>query len=281
MHVGLIRGGPIRPVALREASTRWMTGVDGGLLASLTPSAICRSVDLVGARTDEVVGEVHDRRSPSFGRVSRVEEEDTSAPGLTTWAGWDVRGGVSPGEGSMAFVTKEGWDDNEERYELMAVAARGFRPPRFLSRTEIYPDSSESESPFGAVLRQTWSMRYQRVRAVSGEVVPPYAIYLLGVNPPTDASPEDLVVFEDFYVDVHVREVAERRKALQAVPHKLVEVIKDPYKGAPTCLTAYELDEASASIRRHVGPPYSRGPEVWQRHSTPWRLWYRRLTVGD
>lgn len=209
-----------------------------------------------------------------------MEAEETSTPGLTLWAGWDARGGVSADEGLRAFVDEDGWSHSEERYELIAVAARGFRPPRFLSRTEIHPDSSEFDSPFGAALRQTWSMRYQRVRAVPGEVVPHYAIYLLGVNPPADASARDLVVFEDFYVDVHVREVADRRKALRAVPHKLVDVLKPPYKGAPNFLTAYELDEASASVRRHVGPPYSRGPEVWQRHSTPWRLWYRRLTVG-
>lgn len=210
-----------------------------------------------------------------------MEAEETSTPGLTLWTGWDARGGVSADEGLRAFVGGDGWSRNEERYELIAVAARGFRPPHFLSRTEIRPNSDEVEPPFGAALRQTWSMRYQRVQAVPGDGVPPYAIYLLGVNPPTDASARDLVVFEDFYVDVHVREVAERRKALRAVPHKLVNVLKPPYKGAPQFLTAYELDEASASVRRHVGPPYSRGPEVWQRHSTPWRLWYRRLTVGD
>jgi hypothetical protein len=209
-----------------------------------------------------------------------VETHDTSTAGLTMWAGWDARGGVSPEGALKAFVAEDGWSDNEERYELIAVAARGFRPPRFLSRTEIESDQVEPESPSGAALRQTWSMHYERVRPVPGDVVPPYAIYLLGVNPPTDASAGDIVVFEDFYVDVHVREVAERRKALRAVPHKLVDVVRPPYNGAPYFLTAYELEEASASVRRHVGPPYSRGPEVWQRHSTPWRLWYRRLSVG-
>ena len=207
--------------------------------------------------------------------------EKTSSLGLTVWAGWDARGGVSPDEGLKAFVAEDGWSRNEERYELIAVAARGFRPPRFVSRTESGSDPTEPESPFGDALRQTWSMRYERVRPVPSDVVPPYAIYLLGVNPPDGASPGDLVVFEEFYVDVHVREVAKRRKALRAVPHRLVEVLKPPYKGAPAFLTAYELDEASASVRRHVGPPYSQGPDVWQRHSTPWRLWYRRLTAGE
>ena len=45
-------------------------------------------------------------------------------------------------------------------------------------------------------------------------------------------------------------------------------------------LTALILISIAAILwRRHVGPPYAPGPDVWQRHSTPWRLWYRRL--GD
>lgn len=105
----------------------------------------------------------------------------------------------------------------------------------------------------------------------------PYAIYLLGVNPPTDVTDEELIVFNDFYTNVHLVEVAERRHALRAVRYELVEAIKAPYLGAPRFLAAYEVDETSASQRRHVGPPYSKGPAVWQGHSTPWRLWYRRL----
>ena len=99
----------------------------------------------------------------------------------------------------------------------------------------------------------------------------------MGVNPPEDASDAELVTFNDFYTNVHLVEVAERRHALRAVRYELVEEIKAPYLGAPRFLAAYEVDEKSAAQRRHVGPPYSSGPAVWQRHSTPWRLWYRRL----
>jgi hypothetical protein len=108
-------------------------------------------------------------------------------------------------------------------------------------------------------------------------VARPYAIYLLGVNPPVDATEGELEVFNDFYTNVHLHEVAERRHALRATRHELRREIRPPYNGAPRFLAVYEVDEESASNRRHSGPPYTAGPEVWQGHTTPWRLWYRLL----
>ncbi len=74
-------------------------------------------------------------------------------------------------------------------------------------------------------------------------------------------------------------EVAARRNALRAVRFELAEVIKAPYPSAPRFLAVYEVDEDGAANRRHAGPPYSKGPAVWQGHTTPWRLWYRRLVA--
>jgi hypothetical protein len=56
----------------------------------------------------------------------------------------------------------------------------------------------------------TWSLLYRRVAETGPAVVAPYAIYLLGVNPPGDATEEDLAIFNDFYTNVHMPEVAER-----------------------------------------------------------------------
>jgi hypothetical protein len=126
-------------------------------------------------------------------------------------------------------------------------------------------------------LRQVWSVLYREIAQTAPATQRPYAIYLLGVNPPKDLSDADLATFNDFYTNVHLVEVAERRHALRAVRYELIEEVKTPYLGAPQYLAAYEVDESSASHRRHVGPPYSTGPEAWQRHTTPWRLWYRRL----
>jgi hypothetical protein len=168
----------------------------------------------------------------------------------------------------------------EEAYELIAVAARGFRPPRFLSTSDL-PEASNDDHAEKARegLRLAWSLLYRRVAATGPALVTPYAIYLLGVNPPADATHADLDVFNDFYTNVHMPEVAERRHALRAVRYELLRAIRPPYQGAPQFLAVYEVDEAGASNRRHVGPPYTAGPEVWQRHRTPWRLWYRRLSA--
>ena len=166
----------------------------------------------------------------------------------------------------------------DSRYELLAVAARGFRPPLALSTSagsdggQESPDTDEFPG-----LRQVWSVLYRQIAQTAAATQRPYGIYLLGVNPPKDVSDSELVTFNDFYTNVHLVEVAERRHALRAVRYELVEEVKAPYLGAPRFLAAYEVDESSASQRRHVGPPYSKGSAVWQRHSTPWRLWYRRL----
>jgi hypothetical protein len=126
-------------------------------------------------------------------------------------------------------------------------------------------------------LRRVWSVDYRQIAQSAPPTVRPFAIYLLGVNPPPDATDAELVTFNDFYTHVHLVEVAERRRALRALRYELVGEPQPPYSGAPQYLAVYEVDESSAAQRRHVGPPYSKGPAVWQGHLTPWRLWYRRL----
>jgi hypothetical protein len=177
------------------------------------------------------------------------------------------------------------------RYELLAVAARGFRPPQFIDTTRLSDEEGArltagadhpKEAPPARIaehvgLRQVWSLLYRQVTETGPRVNTPYAIYLLGVDPPSDVTPDELDTFNDFYTNVHLPEVLERRNGLRATRYELVRQLKAPYKGAPRFLAVYEVDEESASHRRHTGPPYSAGPPVWQRHTTPWRLWYRQL----
>ena len=210
---------------------------------------------------------------------------DVTAQGpVARWTGWDIRGGASADpRAAVTFAQSATHSPSEERYELMAVAARGFRPPRFLS---TIPHSEGSGGADGGAepehpgLRQTWSVEYRCIHETGPAAVTPYAIYLLAVNPPPGGTPEELDRFNDFYTGVHLPEVAERRHALRAVRFELVREQRPPYKGAPQFLAVYELHEEASSVRRHVGPPYSKGPEVWQRHTTPWRLWYHRLAAA-
>lgn len=196
------------------------------------------------------------------------------------WTGWDPVQGAAAAPFDFLEASDEG---SGARYELLALAGRGFRPPRYLTVTAA-PESDDA-APSAAdprgdqSFRRTWSVAYRAIAETAPRVVTtPFAIYLLGVDPPTDASDTDLEVFNDFYTNVHLVEVAERRHALRAERYERDHVLAPPAKGAPRFLAVYEFDEAGAAHRRHVGPPYSAGPEVWQRHTTPWRLWYRRLS---
>ena len=197
-----------------------------------------------------------------------------------SWTGWDLRTGANAVPEAMEIFedSAPAFPSLDVRYELLAVASRGFRPPQALRASAGSDDADETPDVVEfAGLRQVWSVRYRQIAETAPPKQRPYAIYLLGVNPPKDVSDAELVTFNDFYTNVHLVEVAERRHALRAVRYELVQEIKAPYLGAPRFLAAYEVDETSAAQRRHVGPPYSKGPDVWQRHSTPWRLWYRRL----
>jgi hypothetical protein len=201
---------------------------------------------------------------------------------LVLWSGWDERKGANAVEGAVGQFARTAPADPAagSHYEFLAVAARGFHPPKLLSAIDAGGPAGTAgvpEEPERPGLRSTFSLLYRTVAETAPAGAGPFAIYLLGVDPPADADEDDLVVFNDFYTDVHLPEVAERRHALRAVRYELVEKVRPPYQGAPRYLAAYEVDEASAANRRHQGPPYSRGPEVWQRHTTPWRLWYRRL----
>jgi hypothetical protein len=202
------------------------------------------------------------------------------ASDIVSWTGWDLRTGARAVPGAVEELERSAppFPSAESRYELLAVASRGFHPPQILisdTATDDAPEVSDADDFPG--LRRVWSVLYRQIAETVPATQRPYAIYLLGVNPPDDVSAADLVTFNDVYTNVHLVEVAERRHALRAVRYELIEEVKAPYLGAPRYLAVYEVDESSAAQRRHVGPPYSAGPEVWQRHTTPWRLWYRRL----
>jgi hypothetical protein len=213
--------------------------------------------------------------------VAHVTNSDDRHAPLVTWSGWDARGGAAVAADAPTRFAALPAETAETRYELLAIAARGFRPPRFLRSAAAGPDH-ETEGGIDAEpafreFKQTWSLEYRRLAETAPPLTAPFAIYLLGVNPPVGATQSELEVFNDFYTNVHLPEVAERRRALRAERYELVREIQLPYQGAPQFLAVYEVDEESAAHRRHAGPPYAAGPEVWQRHSTPWRLWYRRL----
>jgi len=123
----------------------------------------------------------------------------------------------------------------------------------------------------------SWSLLYRYLAETGSATAPPHAIYLVGVNPPSGMSNEDRTAFIEFYTSVHVPEVAKRRHCTRATVFELDRELLHPSEGAPQFLGAYEVADAAAVVTRHVGFGYSRGPAVWEKHKTPWRLWYRSV----
>ena len=61
-----------------------------------------------------------------------AHREVAPAGPVTTWSGWDVRGKAAADAAEAFAPASRRASGPEEAYELLAVAARGFRPPRFL-----------------------------------------------------------------------------------------------------------------------------------------------------
>jgi hypothetical protein len=206
--------------------------------------------------------------------------EDASSP--TLWSGLDLRSGAEGGvQARRASVRSTPWAAGAQgqRYELLALASRA-RPSAFLSALDLshpFTATDTSDATWHDDLLITWSLLYRKVAATAPKQVEPYAVYVLGVNPPSGLARHETDEFNDFYTNVHMPEVTARRKCLRASRYELDQVVRAPKGGGPTFLAVYELDEAAAQVRKHTGGPYSSGPEVWQRHTTPWRFWYRTL----
>jgi len=105
-------------------------------------------------------------------------------------------------------------------------------------------------------------------------------IYMVGMNIPADATPEQLKEFNDFYSNTHVPEVVTNNRGfLTGTRYELL----DPSLKGPRFLAVYEVDgeeAAQAHLDRAANPGsgnvrYSTGPDVWQKHDTLWRLMYK------
>lgn len=192
---------------------------------------------------------------------------------LTVWTGWDPRrrdGGhsaeIDQEQGHLTSIDTEA----TENYALLAVVARGFRPPQYLQRRELREteadaptDTATPESiPGVGDLRLIWSVRYRRISTTdSGATAKPYAIYLLGVNPPPDASSEDLEVFNDFYTNVHLPEVAERRNAIYAERFELVDEQRPPTRALRAFLLPMPSTKQAPQTGDTWGLPIRRAPK--------------------
>jgi hypothetical protein len=189
------------------------------------------------------------------------------------------------------------------RYELMTPDPRGEFGPRFLAVYEM-SDEGAAQTYLGRAdgppegrphytagppawddKKTTWRMIYRPIATTGSPSAAAYSIHLIGINPPADVDADGLKEFNDFYTDVHMPEVVAKYGYSRASRYELYRELLHPAPGCPRYLALYEADEETAArVKKgtfdskgdgddHISP----GPDVWQRHTTPWRLTYRRL----
>jgi hypothetical protein len=229
-----------------------------------------------------------------------VTAHASSSP-FTTWSGIDLR---TDDDGTIEEITAFYETDylaaltaaypslvSVQRYELLATDRHGGFGSKFLTaltwdgEAEIDENNEQSASlalpdaptSWRDGTSTSWSLLYRSLAETGPASAPPHAIYLVGVNPPQGISDEDRASFIEFYTSVHVPEVAKRRHCTRAMVYELDRELLRPNEGTPQFLGAYEVADEASVVTRHVGFGYSRGPAVWEKHKTPWRLWYRRL----
>jgi hypothetical protein len=228
-----------------------------------------------------------------------AESADTDQ--FRTWSGIDVRTEDKRELAEIAAFFATGFLESiatmyptlvdVQRYELLAADRHGGFGSKLLTAWTWGGDEATNERAEASELAAlpaaprawsegtspSWSLRYRHLAETGPATTPPHAIYMVGVNPPRGMDDEDRSSFIEFYTGVHVPEVAKRRHCTRATVFELDREILSPNEGTPHYLGIYEVADAASVISRHVGFGYTRGPSVWEKHKTPWRLWYRRV----
>ena len=109
-------------------------------------------------------------------------------------------------------------------------------------------------------------------------------MYWVGVNTVPGTSPEELAKFDDFYTNVHMREVVQMNPGfIRATRYELVG--PDPRGNyGPKWLAMYEMEDQAAAdyyIKRNDGgadrPKYTPGPDAFKNMEGWWRLIWNRF----
>jgi hypothetical protein len=223
----------------------------------------------------------------------------TAADQFALWSGFDVKTDKAKDVARIDHFFKEGYESaisnrypaiiDSQRFELLAPDRHGGFGAKYLtlhtweSLKAFDQDTRQPLELGGAApswdngVEIRWAVTYRQFFETTAPVARPLAIYLAGVDPPPGTTEEDLAFFVDFYCGVHIPEVAARRGCSRASAHELDRVLVSPPEGVPLFLGDYEVVEESKVITKHIGFGYKKGPTVWEKHKTPWRLWYRRL----
>jgi hypothetical protein len=180
------------------------------------------------------------------------------------------------------------------RYELARPDPRGDRGPTFLAAYEMSdgqaaqtyidrndgpPEGQPSYTPGPPAWGQMelrWRMIWRQIAATGPAGEAPASLFVVGIDPPAGIDTGDLAEFNDFYTNVHVPEVVAQRGYRRATRY---ELLRQFLPGAARFCAVYESDDPEAPTPTAGAIPESVGPIVWQEHTTPWRLTYRRLVT--
>ncbi len=232
----------------------------------------------------------------------------TSAPGAFAlpfmyWVGMEV----SPGDADEARAFHQHYGHTHlpevvaanpgfvhgHRYQLLRPDQRGDRGPTFLAAYEMadrraaqtYIDRNDGPPedrphytpgpPVWDTMRLRWRMIWRQIAATSpvGDHAPT-SLFVVGIDPPAGIDAAALAEFNDFYTHIHVPEVVAHWGYRRATRYELVRQF---LPGAPRFCAIYESDDPEAPTPSAGVAPESKGPTVWQEHTTPWRLTYHRL----
>ena len=189
------------------------------------------------------------------------------------------------------------------RYELVTPDPRGDFGPRWLAVYEMAdeqaartymarndgpaegrPNYTPVPDAWRATATSRWRIIWRQIAEAGSLEEAPYSIFLVGIDPPESAADEDVKEFNDFYTNIHLPEVMAASNYGRGTRYELARAFVHPQPGCPRYLANYETDELTGK-QLEANPPGPRslsvGPEVWQQHTTPWRLIYNRIHSYD
>lgn len=181
------------------------------------------------------------------------------------------------------------------RYELVGPDPRGVDAPKYLAVYEMAhegaartygarndgPAEGRPKYTSGPAVWETMTLKWRMIWRTFAETGPaggtPESIFVVGMNPPANASPAELTEFNDYYTKTHLPEVTEAGPYTRGTRHELYRPFLHPGSGAPRYLALYEADDPDRTGGPLPGTQPTPGPPIWDGRDTLWRLVYRRL----
>ena len=178
------------------------------------------------------------------------------------------------------------------RYELTAPDPRGDFGPRWLARYTMDADSAERYvrenttpgyvmpyTPFPAGIRM--ALRWRLLWSVISTAGQPSTstsdrIHLIGMDPASGSTDEEVAEFNRFYDSIHVHEALRGLAATYVTRYELARSFTTEGSTPPRFAAVYEFDPSLPTPEPLVGPPTD-GPVAWEQRNTQWRLGYTRI----